>query len=94
MALTDTAIRQAKPADKPRKLADEKGLYLLIQPTGGKLWRMDYRFNGARKTLALGAYPTVSLAAARERREDARKLLANDIDPGEYRPCPEADLAG
>lgn len=90
MPLTDVSIRTAKSAEKPRKLADEKGLYLLIQPTGGKLWRMDYRFNGARKTLALGAYPAVGLAAARDRRDDARKLLANEIDPGEYRKVQKA----
>ncbi|MBL8438410.1 MAG: integrase arm-type DNA-binding domain-containing protein [Zoogloeaceae bacterium] len=90
MALTDTAVRRAKPTEKARKLADEKGLYLLIQPTGGKLWRLDYRFNGVRKTLALGSYPDVSLASARERRDDARKLLANDIDPGEYRKIQKA----
>ena len=90
MALTDTAVRRAKPTEKARKLADEMGLYLLIQPTGGKLWRLDYRFNGVRKTLALGSYPDVSLASARERRDDARKLLANDIDPGEYRKIQKA----
>ena len=80
MALTDTAIRNAKPAEKPYKLTHGKGLYLLVNATG-KYWRLDYRFAGKRKTLALGVYPDVTLAKARERRDDARKLLANDTDP-------------
>lgn len=80
MALTDTAVRNAKSAEKPYKLADEKGLYLLVNSTG-KYWRLDYRFADKRKTLALGVYPTITLANARERRDDARKLLANDTDP-------------
>lgn len=82
MPLTDTAIKNAKPADKPRKLADDLGLYLLLTVSGGKLWRYDYRFAGKRKTLALGAYPDVPLAAARERRDNARKALAAGTDPG------------
>jgi integrase len=81
MALTDISIRTAKPSEKPRKLADEKGLYLLIQPAGGRLWRLDYRFSDKRKTLALGAYPDTSLKLAREKRDDARKLLAQGVDP-------------
>lgn len=80
MSLTDTATRNAKPAEKPYKLTDEKGLYLLVTVTG-KYWRMNYRFAGKQKTLALGVYPTLTLAAARQRRDDARKLLANEIDP-------------
>lgn len=80
--LTDAAIRSAKPADKPRKLADERGLYLFITPTGGKLWRLDYRHAGKRKTLALGAYPDVTLLRAREKRDEARRHLADGIDPG------------
>lgn len=87
MPLTVTAANNAKSKDKPYKLSDEKGLYLLIQPSGGKLWRFDYRFIGKRKTLALGAYPDVPLAQARDKRDNARKLLANDppIDPSETR---------
>lgn len=85
MALSDLAIRTAKPAEKPRKLADEKGMYLLIQASGTKLWRMDYRFDKKRKTLALGTYPDTGLALAREKRDAARKLLAQDIDPGAQR---------
>ncbi|MDP1956692.1 MAG: integrase family protein, partial [Rhodocyclaceae bacterium] len=83
--LTDTAVRTAKPTDKPRKLADEKGLFLLVTPSGGKWWRLKYRFGGKEKLLALGVYPAVTLKDARERREEARKLLANGADPGELR---------
>jgi len=82
MALTNTAILNAKPEAKPRKLADEKGLFLLIHPNGSKYWRLKYRFGGTEKLLALGVYPDVSLADARQRRDDARKLLANGVDPG------------
>ncbi len=85
MALTDTAIRNAKPGDKSLKLADEKGLFLLIHPNGSKYWRQKYRYNGKEKTLAHGVYPDVGLKDARERRDAARKLLADGIDPGENR---------
>jgi len=85
MALTDTAVRNAKPKAAPYKAADGGGLYLLTKPTGGKLWRLDYRHAGKRKTLALGGYPDVSLAGARLRRDEARRLLAEGIDPGEHR---------
>lgn len=72
MALTDTAIRNAKPAAKPVKMFDGGGLYLLVQPTGGKLWRHKYRFGGTEKLLSLGAYPQIGLkAAARMKREEA-----------------------
>lgn len=84
MALTDTAIKKAKPGDKPYKTADEKGLYLLVNQAG-KYWRMDYRFLGKRKTLALGVYSDVSLARARQKRDEARALLADGTDPGELR---------
>jgi len=83
--LTDVTVRNAKPKDKAYKITDEKGLYLLIPVTGGKLWRFDYRYFGKRKTLALGGYPDVSLIKAREFRDDARKSLASDIDPAEVR---------
>lgn len=82
MPLSDVVVRNAKPSEKPRKLADEKGLYLLVKDAG-KYWRMDYRFDGKRKTLALGIYPDTSLAKAREKRDAARKLLADEVDPGE-----------
>ncbi len=81
MALTDIAIRTSKPRAKPFKLTDGDGLHLLIAPTGGKLWRLAYRFAGKQKTLALGAYPSVTLAKAREARDAARKHLAAGIDP-------------
>ncbi len=90
MPLTDTKIRNAKPRDKPFKLSDEKGLYLLVTRTGGKWWRLDYRFSGKRKTLSMGVYPDVGLKEARERRDEARKLLASDIDPGEHRKVQKA----
>ncbi len=81
LALTDTEIRRLKLADRPYKLSDSGGLHLLIKPTGGKLWRWKYRFGGAEKLMALGRYPEISLADARERRDAARKRLANGIDP-------------
>lgn len=80
MPLTDTAVRKIKPADKPYKLTDGGGLYLLVNLTG-KYWRYNYRFLGKQKTLALGAYPDVSLSRAREKHADARKLLADGVDP-------------
>jgi integrase len=91
MALTDLSVRTAKPGEKARKLADEKGMYLLIQSSGAKLWRMDYRFDTKRKTLALGTYPETSLAQAREKRDEARKLLAQDIDPSAQRKQDKAE---
>ncbi|MDR2688649.1 MAG: integrase arm-type DNA-binding domain-containing protein [Azoarcus sp.] len=78
---TDTIIMNAKPAAMPVKLTDEKGLYLLVPPSGGKLWRMRYRFEGKEKLLAFGKYPGLSLKEARERRDEDRKLLANGADP-------------
>ncbi|MFN3702846.1 tyrosine-type recombinase/integrase [Thermomonas sp.] len=85
MPLSDTAIRKAKPADKTQRLFDGGGLYLEITPAGGKLWRQKYRFGGKEKRLAHGTYPEVSLAEARDRRDNARKLLAAGTDPGEHR---------
>ncbi len=82
MSLTDIKIRNSKAKAKPYKLADEKGLYLLILPQGAKYWRLKYRFLGKEKALALGVYPEVSLSDARDKRDNARKQLANDIDPG------------
>lgn len=84
MPLTGTAIRNAKPKEKQYKLSDEKGLYLLVKKAG-KYFRFDYRYAGKRKTLALGVYPNVRLAEAREKRDNARKLLQNDIDPAQYK---------
>ena len=85
MPLTDTAIRTAKPDTKPTRLFDGGGLYVEISPAGGKLWRLKYRFDGKEKRLALGTYPHVSLKDARQRRDEAKKLLANDTDPGELK---------
>lgn len=85
MPLSDTAIRSAKAVTKPAKVADEKGLYLLLTPSGGKLWKLKYRVGGKEKKLALGSYPEVSLKEARRRRDEARTLLASGIDPSEER---------
>lgn len=79
--LSDLAIKKAKPEAKPYKMTDGGGLYLLVEPKGSKYWRMFYRFAGKQKTLAFGVYPTVSLADARNRRDEARKMLASNIDP-------------
>ena len=79
--LTDSRIRQVRPAAKPLKLADGGGMYLLVRPDGSRYWRLDYRFDGKRKTLALGVYPDVTLAEARRRRRAARALLAEGQDP-------------
>jgi integrase len=79
--LNDTRIRNAKPADRDYKLTDFDGLYLLVRKNGSRLWRFAYRFGGKQKQIALGAYPHVTLAEARDRREAARKLLAEGKDP-------------
>lgn len=81
MALTDTALRNTKPRDRDYKLADGGGLYLLITPAGGKLWRLKFRIDGREKKLAIGSYPEISLSDARKRREEARELLATGKDP-------------
>ena len=81
MPLTNTEIQKAKPAETPFKLTDGRGLYLLVQPSGSKLWRWKYRFLGKEKLMALGAYPEVSLAQARDATDAARKQLAAGTDP-------------
>lgn len=81
MPLTDVAIRNAKPRPKPYKLGDSLGLFLLVQPAGGKLWRLKYRVDGKEKKLSIGSYPEVGLAEARRRRDDARELLSFGKDP-------------
>jgi integrase len=83
--LNDTRVRTTKPCQRPIKLSDSGGLYLLIAPHGSKLWRLAYRFGGKQKTLAIGAYPTFTLKAARDKREEAKQLLANGIDPSMQR---------
>lgn len=90
MSLTDVAIRKAKPADKPSRMFDGGGLYLEIAPSGGKLWRLKYRFGGKEKRLAIGIYPEISLLDARNRREAARKLLANGGDPADAKKAQKA----
>lgn len=83
--LTDFKVKSAKAKEKPYKLTDGQGLYLLVTPQGGKLWRFKYRFNNKEKGRAFGTYPEISLADAREKRDAARKQVANGIDPSEVR---------
>jgi hypothetical protein len=83
--LTDKAIRALRPSGKPRKVADSLGLYLLIQPNGSRLWRFKYRYDGREKLAAIGAYPEIGLAEARERRDELRRMLSNGIDPAAHR---------
>lgn len=93
MPLTDTAIKNAKPGDKARKMYDSGGLYLEVSPRGGKWWRFKYRFDGKEKRLSLGVYSDVSLKDARDRRDTARKLLSNEVDPAEHRKAKKATHA-
>jgi integrase len=85
MPLADTSIRAIKPPAKPQKVADGGGLYLFVTPKGTKAWRLAYRYNGKQKSLSLGVYPVVTLGEARNRRERAKKLLADGIDPSAQR---------
>lgn len=85
MALTDAKVRAAKPLDKSYKLTDGDGMHLMVHINGSKYWRLQYRFGGKQKMLALGVYPDISLAEAREKRDAARKLIANGFDPSEKR---------
>ena len=89
MALKDAWCRAAKPGPKLQKLTDGGGLQLWVQPSGARLWRLAYRFSGKQKLLALGVYPTISLARARQAREDAKRLLAGGVDPGILAVCKE-----
>lgn len=93
--LTPSAVQNAKPKATPQKLRDERGMYLLVTPDGARWWRFDYRRpgTGKRNTLSLGIFPDVSLKRARERREEARKLLADGIDPGAMRKVDESAKA-
>ncbi len=81
MKLNARQVDAAKPREKAYKLADGAGLYLEVVPSGARYWRLKYRFNGKEKRLAFGVYPTVSLAQARALRDDAKKKLADGIDP-------------
>ncbi len=90
MKLTNTAVKNAKPKDKNgkpgnNKLFDGGGVFLLVTPSGVKYWRMKYRFAGKEKLLAIGVYPEISLKQAREKREEAKQLLLDDIDPSEHK---------
>jgi len=93
MPLSDTAIRNAKPTEKPYKMPDEKGMYLYVHSNGSKYFRLDYRFNGKRKTFALGVYPETSLKQARDKRDEAKKQITDGIDPGEIRKQGKAEKA-
>lgn len=86
MALNDSKIRAAKPLAKSYKITDAQGLYLMVTPAGSRLWYFRYRFDGKESRLALGTYPQVTLAEAREKREAARKLLASGLNPTQQRP--------
>ena len=94
MPLTDSKLRGAKPKSKPYKLTHGRGLYCLVGLNGSKLWRLNYRFEGKQKTLALGAYPEVSLKKAKEKAFDARTLLVDEIDPGLRRKAGKESQAG
>ncbi|MGH8501756.1 MAG: Arm DNA-binding domain-containing protein [Gammaproteobacteria bacterium] len=83
--MTEATIRSAKPGDKPRKLSDAGGLYLLLNPNGSRWWRLKYYFGGKQKGLSLGVYPDVDLKQARQKRDEFRTLLSNGIDPSEHR---------
>lgn len=90
MPLTDTALKTAKPQEKPYRLSDSGGLYIEVAPSGGKWWRLKYRFEGKEKRLSLGTYTEVSLKDARERRDEARKLVAAGVDPSVHRQATKA----
>lgn len=90
MPLTDTGVRQAKPADKTYKVSDEKGLYLEVTPIGGKRWRLKYRFGGKEKRISLGTYPDTKLKGARKKRNEARDLLDEGIDPSAHKQAEKA----
>ena len=91
--LNDTKVRSAKSREKAFKLSDERGLFLLVTPTGSRLWRLKYRLNGREKLISLGAYPDVTLKRAREKRDAARTLIADGIDPSAQRKAERAALA-
>lgn len=91
--LTDLQLQRAKPKEKPYKLKDEKGLYLLVQPAGSRLWRLRFSLHGKEGMVSLGSYPEVSLKDARERRDEARKLIAKGISPAVHRKVARAQQA-
>lgn len=94
MALTDMQARKAAPREKPYRMTDAGGMYLEVRPNGSKYWRMKYRIAGKEKLLALGVYPEVSLGEAREKRDEARKQVAQGIDPSAQRKVDKLAAAG
>ncbi len=94
MALSELRLRSEKPGEKPKKLSDAGGLYLLVVPNGGKWWRLKYRYEGKEKLISLGTYPDVSLREARAKRDDARILLRDGVDPGANRKAAKAAESG
>ncbi|TVT74640.1 MAG: DUF4102 domain-containing protein [Denitromonas halophila] len=94
MPLTDAAIRKVRPAEKPQKLFDGGGLHLVVTPAGGKLWRLKYRIGGRERLLSIGQYPQISLKQARERRDEARAMLAAGVDPAEHKKAAKTAAAG
>lgn len=93
MSLSDTKIKNAKPQEKAYRLYDERGLYLEVSPKGGKWWRFKYRFRGKEKRISLGTYPDTKLAKAREKRDEARTLVSQDIDPSQHKKAHKAAQA-
>lgn len=91
MKLNDQQIKKAKPHEKPYKLTDGKGLYLLVKPNGGKYWRLDYTIDGKRQTLSISTYPTITLSQAREIAMNARKQKANGISPSQAKQQAKAE---
>ncbi len=91
--LNDTKVRNAKPREKSYKLFDERGLFLLVTPSGGRWWRLRYRIGGHEKLISLDTYPDVTLRRAREKRDEARRLVADEVDPSAQRQAKRAALA-
>jgi integrase len=91
--LTETRLRSARPRERPYKLFDERGLFLLVTPAGGRLWRLRYKLGASEKLISLGAYPDITLRRAREQRDEARQLVANGVDPSANRRVKRAELA-
>jgi len=91
MALTDVKVKNLKAKDKQYKVADEKSLYVQVTPAGGKLWKFKYSFGGKRKVIALGRYPDVTLSMARQKRREAKSLLADGIDPAVEKQAKQVD---